>query len=76
MAHYLYFPSAKAGKPVATELRKRGFEIESRRSGDEQHWLVLATHSVAGENAEHTRDELEQLAEQHGGTYDGSEVAT
>lgn len=76
MAHYLYFPSAKAGKPVATELRKRGFEVESRRSGDEQNWLVLATHAVAGEEAERARDELEQLAEQHGGTYDGSEVAT
>jgi hypothetical protein len=76
MAHYLYFPSSKAGKPVATELRKRGFEVESRRSGDAQHWLVLATHAVAGEEAERARSELERLAEQHGGTYDGSEVAT
>jgi len=75
MAHYLYFPSAKTGKPVATELRKRGFEVESRPSGDAEHWLVLATHAVAAEEAEHTRDELERLAEQHGGTYDGSEVA-
>jgi hypothetical protein len=76
MTHYLYFPSAKEGGPAATELRKRGFEVESRPSGDEEHWLVLATHTVAGEEAERTRDELERFAEQHRGNYDGSEIAT
>jgi hypothetical protein len=77
MRHYLYFPTAKKAQPVATELRKRGFEVEGRPSADEKNWLVMASHAVtAGEEVDRIRDSLEQLAEQHAGTYDGSEFAT
>jgi hypothetical protein len=76
LTHYLYFPTAKAARPVATDLRKRGFEVESRPSADEEHWLLLASHPVtADDDVDRIRDSLEQLAQQHQGNYDGSEIA-
>jgi len=77
MRHYLYFPRAKEGKAVATELRRRGFQVESRKGADGVNWLVLAEHSLSPEDeaALTVRDELERLAQQYSGEYDGSETA-
>ncbi|HVG62363.1 MAG TPA: ribonuclease E inhibitor RraB [Hyalangium sp.] len=75
--HYLYFPRAKEGKAVAAQLRQRGFSVEYRKGADGVNWLVLAEHSVSpGDEAGLTvRDELERLAQEHSGEYDGSETA-
>ncbi|KFE66802.1 hypothetical protein DB31_9016 [Hyalangium minutum] len=78
MSHYLYFPLTKDGKAVAAELRRRGFEIESRKGADGVNWLVLVHHTLSSsedEAALTVRDELERLAQQHSGEYDGSETA-
>lgn len=75
--HYLYFPRAKEGKAVAAQLRQRGFSVEYRKGADGVNWLVLAEHSVspADEDGLAVREELERLAQQHSGEYDGSETA-
>ncbi|HYH95648.1 ribonuclease E inhibitor RraB [Hyalangium sp.] len=77
MRHYLYFPRAKEGKAVAAELRQRGFTVESRKGSDGVNWLVLAEHSLTpGDEAGlAVREELERIAQQHSGEYDGSETA-
>lgn len=78
ISHYLYFPLAKDGKAVAAELRSRGFEVESRKSADGANWLVLVHHALSSSEDEAgltVRDELERLAQQHSGEYDGSETA-
>lgn len=78
MSHYLYFPLAKNGKAVAAELRRRGFELESRKGADGVNWLVLVHHALSSSEDPTgltVRDELERLAQQHSGEYDGSETA-
>ena len=76
MRHSLYFPRAKEGKTVAAELRRRGFTVESRKSADGKNWLVLAGHSLTPEDpsGNSVREELERLAQQHSGAYDGHET--
>lgn len=77
LSHYLYFPTREAGEEVASTLRKRGFDVESRLGADDTHWLVLASHVLeAPEALPALRDELEQLAARHSGEYDGWELAT
>ena len=76
MRHYLYFPQATVGRAVAAELRQRGFTVESRWGADERNWLVLVEHALppGDEGAISVREELERLAAQHSGEYDGSET--
>lgn len=77
MSHFLYFPRAKDGKAVATELRRRsGFQVESRKGADGVNWLVLVEHSLSTEDEAGlaVREELERLAQQYSGEYDGSET--
>jgi hypothetical protein len=77
LSHYLYFPTQEAGEAVASALRKRGFEVESRLGADDVNWLVLASHVLeAPEALPSVRAELEHLAERHSGEYDGWELAT
>jgi hypothetical protein len=77
LAHSLYFPTQAAGEEVASALRKRGFEVESRLGADDVNWLVLASHMLdAPEALPSVRAELEALAERHSGEYDGWELAT
>jgi hypothetical protein len=77
LSHYLYFPTQKASKAVAAELRQRGFEVENRRGADGKSWLVLASHTQEDpEQLQTVRDDLEQLAQRHSGEYDGWELAT
>jgi hypothetical protein len=77
MRHYLYFPRAKEGKAVAALLRQRGFTVEYRKGADGVNWLVLAEHTLSPEDEAGlaVREELERLAQQYSGEYDGSETA-
>jgi hypothetical protein len=77
MSHFLYFPRAKDGKAVAAELRRRGFQVENRQGADGVNWLVLVEHSLTAEDEAGlaVREELERLAQQYSGEYDGSETA-
>jgi hypothetical protein len=75
--HYLYFKKKDVAQAVEAELKQRGFEAEFRRGADGKNWLVLATHTLASEDAlAEAREALEQLAERHSGEYDGWEMAT
>ena len=62
---------------MASALRQRGFEVESRLGADDVNWLVLASHVLeAPEALPALRDELEALAQRYSGEYDGWELAT
>jgi hypothetical protein len=58
-------------------LRKQGFSVEYRKGADGVNWLVLAEHSLSPDDEAGlaVREELERLAQQHSGEYDGSETA-
>ncbi len=77
MKHYLYFPKKPNAEEVGHQLRSQGFSVQVRKgaSGD---WLTLATKAppTTGEEMDELRDEMEALAAQFGGEYDGWEAAT
>jgi hypothetical protein len=77
VTYYLYFPRAEDGKAVAALLRQRGFTVEDRPSADKVKWLVLAKRTVPSDIGARLTisDELERLAQQYSGEYDGSETA-
>lgn len=77
MAHYLYFPKKVSAKTTCSRLRERGFEVEVRRGADGKSWLALARQQAphSADRMEGLRDELESLAEELGGEYDGWELA-
>jgi len=77
MRHYLYFPKKTDAESAGQELRKRGFSVEVRMGADGKNWLALATSDPpkTGEQMGTVRDEMEALAAQFGGEYDGWEAA-
>jgi len=77
MKHYLYFPSRLNAEGAGEQLRTRGFSVQIRKGSGGEDWLTLAT-KVSPHTAEQMhelRDEMESLAEQFGGEYDGWEAA-
>jgi len=76
MRHYLYFPRKSAAGRVGERLRNRGFEVEVRKGADGRNWLALAkkTPPASGEGMEQLRDEMEALAREFEGEYDGWEL--
>lgn len=77
MKHYLYFPQKPNAEEASEQLRKRGFSVEVQKGTVEKNWLALATKAPpkSGEQMEELRDEMETLAAQFGGKYDGWEAA-
>jgi hypothetical protein len=76
MRHYLYFPKKLDAEEAGRRLRERGFSVEVRKGADGDNWLALATHGTpknAGE-IEELREEMEALAANLGGEYDGWEL--
>ncbi len=76
MTHYLYFPEQTDADHASEQLRQRGYLVEVRKSADGENWLVLAKRvgPKAKEDANKLRDEMESLAAQFRGEYDGWEV--
>ena len=68
--HFLYFPSKQDAERAGERLRSRGFSVEIRKSAS-QEWFTLGTKDSEGEQA---REELEALAAEFGGEYDGWEL--
>jgi hypothetical protein len=66
---YLYFPSRLVADLAAAELGEEGFIVE-KRDEPEEGWLAVAG-DVAGEALEATEKRLRQVAESHGGVYEG-----
>jgi hypothetical protein len=71
--HYFYFDDVSAARAVARELEALGFTASVQNAaGEDDTWLVLA-EPPAG-TVEFSRSAFEQLAERHGGEYDGWEA--
>lgn len=77
MKHFLYFPKKIGAQGAGELLRSRGFSIVVRKSPDGEQWTLLATKDPSpktGEEMDELRDEMEGLALQFGGEYDGWEA--
>jgi hypothetical protein len=77
MRHFLYFPTKQDAERAGERLRGRGFLVEVRRGAGGEDWLALATRDPpgSGEEMEQLRDEIEALAGELHGEYDGWELA-
>lgn len=77
MKYYLYFPKKSNAEEASERLRSRGFSVEVRKAARGEDWLTLATKAPpkTGEQMAELRDEMEALAAQFGGEYDGWEAA-
>jgi regulator of RNase E activity RraB len=76
--HYLYFPDRAKARLALPEIRKRGYNTQDRRSADGGNWLVLARKSadeVDDIDDGHAK-ELEAIARNYQGEYDGWEAKT
>ena len=75
---FLYFPDEASSAPVAEVLRGRGLEANVREPSKEiTEWAVIAEsrdHALIPDFLRDTVDLCEELAERHGGTYDGWEA--
>ena len=76
MKYYLYFPKKLSAEEAGEELRNRGFSVQVCKGTSEKGWLTLATKAPpkTGEKLDKLRDEMETLAIQFGGEYDGWEA--
>jgi Regulator of ribonuclease activity B len=77
MSHYLYFKTLTDAESVREELRERGYRVEVRKGADGDNWLALAKgeRPKTREEMDKLRNEMESLAAQHSGDYDGWEIA-
>ena len=70
--HYLYFPKKTNAVQAALRLRSKKWTVELRRGGDGNKWLMLAKQPTSSDDdSEAIHDELERLARELGGEYDG-----
>ncbi len=77
MSHYLYFHTPTDAESVGKQLRGRGYRVEVRKAADGENWLALAKGDLpeTEEEMDELRNEMESLAAQHSGDYDGWEIA-
>lgn len=70
--HYLYFPQKSQAITAGERLKAKGWTVEVKKGADGESWLALAKQPAPIEDdIEDVRDELESLAEELGGEYDG-----
>jgi Regulator of ribonuclease activity B len=70
--HYLYFPEKSNAERAAVKLREKGWDVEVRMGPGGENWLALAKQPAPiAEPIEEVRYELEELADELGGQYDG-----
>jgi hypothetical protein len=67
---YLSFPSRTVADLAAAELGEEGFTVVTRDE-PEEGWLAVAGRDVSDNALEATEKRLRQVAESHGGTYEG-----
>jgi hypothetical protein len=77
MRHYLYFPKRPNAEEAGEWLRNRGFSVEVQKNAGGETWLALAAKipPKTSEELDDLRNEMESLAAQFGGEYDGWEAA-
>jgi hypothetical protein len=72
LEHFLYFPEKTHAKEAAKRLKAKGWAVEIRMGADGENWLVLAKQPASiSAGIEKTREELERLAKDFHGEYDG-----
>lgn len=70
--HYLYFPEKTQAEEAAQRLRTKGWQVQVRVGADGENWLALAKQPAPiDEESGDVRDELESLAKELHGEYDG-----
>ena len=73
--HYLYFPKKSDAEEAAMRLRGKGWTVEVKKGADGESWLALARQPAPiDQDIEEIRGELEELAQQLHGEYDGWEA--
>lgn len=73
--HFLYFHTEANARQVQQRLSASGFRIEVRPAAQGADWLVLLSNRwTTEESLSRTRKELENLAAQFNGEYDGWEL--
>lgn len=77
MRHYLYFPEKLNAEKAAQWFRSQGFSVEVKLGADGENWLALVKHEAPqkAEEMDNLRNEMEALASQLDGEYDGWELA-
>jgi hypothetical protein len=77
LRHYLYFRQRSKAEEASIRLRTHGRSVKVRKGADGKHWLALATQAMptTAEQMNQTCDEIQALAEELGGEYDGWEAA-
>ena len=77
MKHYLYFPKKQSAEEVGRRLRGQGFSVQVGMGAGGKDWLTLAKKAPpkTAEQMDELRDEMQALAEQFDGEYDGWEAA-
>lgn len=77
MRHYLYFPQKPDAEVAGQRLREWGFSVDVLKGADGENWLALARRitPTTAEEMEELRNELEVLAAEFNGIYDGWEFA-
>ena len=77
LRHYLYFPEKASAEKAAQWFRGQGMSVEVRLGGDRENWLALVRQKLPEKDADldKFRGEMEALAQQLNGEYDGWEVA-
>ena len=78
--HFLYFPSEAAAAAAAAVVRSNAFDAEVRPPMDQwpDQWsLVCEKHGVVVDpvSVRDTGNFFDEVAEQHGGDYDGWEAS-
>ena len=74
---YLCFSQEPNAEEAGEQLRSRGFSVEVRKGASGEDWLTLATKASpkTGVQMNELRHQVEALAAQFGGEYDGWEAA-
>ena len=67
---YLYFPSRTVADMAAAELGEEGFTVVTRDE-PEEGWLAVSGRDVSDDAIDATEKRLRQVAESHGGSYEG-----
>ncbi|HLJ26019.1 MAG TPA: ribonuclease E inhibitor RraB [Candidatus Angelobacter sp.] len=76
MRHFLYFSKRRNAQEAGEQLHNRGFSVEVGKNSDGEQWALVATKDApkTGEEMDELREEMEGLAAQFGGDYDGWEA--
>jgi regulator of RNase E activity RraB len=74
----LYFPTEEAAEAAGEELTEVGYEVAAfEAAGEEEPWAIRAARDlqIDRDNVTGFRRRFDELAERHGGEFDGWEAS-